>query len=84
MKPSFIRSRGSSMPPNKKPAAKPSSVPNSTESALPEDSPTRERVLALQTEVATLKKQFERLRHTSADEIKLLRNQSEEWSNWAE
>ncbi len=44
---------------------------------------TKERFDSLRQELASLRKQFELVRHTSADEISLLRRQSENWSKQA-
>jgi len=83
MKPNFRRPRSSSQPREKK-SGKSSPVPGQHETSLPENEATRERIVALQNEADTLRKQFELVKHTSMDEILSLHRQSEEWSNQAQ
>ena len=78
MRPHFRRpsSRSSSSP---QPKAKEAVV----EALLPANESTREHITTLQTDITTLRKQFELVKHTSMDEILSLHRQSEEWSSQA-
>jgi len=81
MKPNFRRTRSTSAPREKK-SGKSSPIPNQ-EPTPPENEAAKQRITTLQTEVTSLRKQFELVRHTSMDEILSLHRQSEEWSNQA-
>ncbi|KAL9178357.1 hypothetical protein ACHAXT_000004 [Thalassiosira profunda] len=82
-RPHFRRPRGSgkSRPP-RDPQSESASPAAAPEESTPEAALT-ERAAALQTQLAALRRQLELVRHTSADELRALRRQSEDWTGQA-
>lgn len=82
MRPNFRRSTSKPRPPKQEPAKRSQSASPVPHEAA-DSTASEKRIAELQSEVTSLRKQFELVRHTSMDEILSLHRQSEQWSNQA-